>query len=159
MKGATLMLGALALLLGCAGQARADFIVDQSFLWGPGESVGYDPYDRSPVGVIFVPTLSSVNHVQIVLYPFRGFAGQATMHVLIRQDTIQGPILGTSSETTIPAGRAYYITPPLPLTDFTFANAVSLTPGHPYVIQAVPDRAARSSRTLGLGTYGLQHLK
>ena len=82
-----------------------------------------------PIGQSFTPTLTSVGFIRLGLldhYPGNGLG--ATMDVLLRSDSITGPIIGTSDSVTMPDGYGNY-------TDFYFSTPVTVTPGVTYYFQ------------------------
>jgi len=120
---------ALGFLATFAGQSKAGFIVDQS---NAGSVTGFITIDASPIGQEFVPTIGSLDVVELYLHHF--FAGDGLsnqVEVTIRSGSITGPILGTSQVVTVgDFGQEGIV-------DFQFPSTISLNPGSLYVIQLV----------------------
>ena len=84
-----------------------------------------------PLGQSFTPTLSSVGFIRLGLLD--GHSGNglgATMDILLRSDSITGPIIGTSDSVTMPDRYGNY-------TDFIFSTPVAVKPGETYYFQPV----------------------
>ena len=82
-----------------------------------------------PIGQSFTPTLYSVGFIRLAVGD--GDSGNglgATMDVLLRSDSITGPIIGTSESVTMPDGYGNF-------TDFFFSTPVTVTPGVTYYFQ------------------------
>lgn len=127
----------LALLgaFGCAAAAEALPTIDQS-------NVAFNPTlylnvsSFSPIGQEFVPVLDSIDSVQLLIC----CRAQETPYVRIREGSILGPILGTSS-LALPS--------PSLLVTFRFAAPIALVPDDVYVIEVVNDGGIESM--IGVG--------
>jgi hypothetical protein len=76
----------------------------------------------------FVPTLSGLNVVELMLIPDSGTP--TTLAVNIRSGSPTGTILGTSNLMSVPSGGG--------IIDFDFTSTVPLSPGSLYYIQFTP---------------------
>lgn len=124
----SLLIAVMSLLL-FAGASRAGAQVDQhndAFAPNLFNSIQL----TGPIGQEFTPTLSSLQFVDLYTQDSDNTdpAG-ALLHVLIRQNSISGAILGISSDVPLPEGFNG-------VTHFSFFSPVSLLPGSTYVIQA-----------------------
>jgi hypothetical protein len=82
-----------------------------------------------PVGQSFTPSLQAVGFIRLDVgdnFPGNGLG--ATMDVLLRSDSITGPVIGTSDSVTMPDGYGNF-------TDFFFSTPVTVTPGVTYYFQ------------------------
>ena len=83
------------------------------------------PTPRSPFGQEFTPTLAALDGVHLFIGPRNP---EAVAVVNIRENTITGPIIGTSLPGTIPP-------PGEPFIQFDFSDRVPLVPGNLYVME------------------------
>jgi hypothetical protein len=108
-----------------------------------------------PIGQQFVPTASSLNFVELHTQDFAaGNNFSAALSVLIRDGTINGPVVGASRVVVPPAGFFEGV------THFDFDKPVTLQPSpeHIYVIQVLADPVhtwgvGRTDEGVGLDTY------
>jgi hypothetical protein len=101
-----------------------------------GPSVGEGDYlliqTNGPIGQSFVPSLSSVGFVALAFHdPNPGNNLGATVYVNLRQDSITGPILGSTQPLSMPDGFAYNA------TNFFFSTPIAITPGTTYYLEPV----------------------
>ena len=78
-----------------------------------------------PVGQEFVPALSGLDFVDARFSEREGSASSLTIQVLIREGSITGPVVGSSSQVTF-FGNV--------IQRFDFPSTVPLTPGQTYVM-------------------------
>src|SRR5262245_53810545 len=122
-----LALGLVALLAPSPAAAQS-FVVDQQTVRSSNR--GWSFRFLSPIGQSFTPSETSLNAVWLVVgntdasLPF-----PATLVVRIRQMTIDGPILGTSTPVLVPFGTDGTV------TQFDFPTPAPLTPGLLHVIE------------------------
>jgi hypothetical protein len=113
-----------------------DFIGDQSFTFGgaPGWEVNYlwNTQQLAPVGQEFTPELPALNIVILEPFTCTVCAEQQWLQVVIRKNTIFGPIIGTSYAVQLDAANNETN------TKFRFPTLVHLKPGDRYVIDVVP---------------------
>lgn len=123
-----------AAVLALAATAPAWAVVDQA---NDGVFSGGFDISSTPIGQGFVPTLNSVNFVDLLINDQNPAFGTAVdIAVNIRAGGIAGAILGTSGTVSF-ADQA-----PMPfqlpeVVHFTFAAPVALAPGSLYVIEPV----------------------
>lgn len=83
-----------------------------------------------PVGQSFTPTLSSVGFVMLNLFDAGSLPTGATVFVNLLSNSITGSVLGSTAPVFMPDGFSG-------ISNFTFSNAVSVTPGVSYYIQPI----------------------
>lgn len=104
------------------------FTVDQSNVVDV-RSGGFSIPVSGPIGQEFRPTLHSLDVVELFTSTPAPLPGGASLFVDIRQGTIGGLILGTSSTVSLPDFFQG-------VTHFDFPSSVSLVPGNLYIIAA-----------------------
>ncbi|HLX72913.1 MAG TPA: PEP-CTERM sorting domain-containing protein [Verrucomicrobiae bacterium] len=118
-----------------AGNAFASlFTIDQAYTGQTPPVLTWNVTEGNPIGQEFTPTLTSLNFVDLYTQDFN-FAKGATggvVSVEIRSQTINGPILGTSTADSLPGGFDG-------ITRFNFTTPVALHPGSMDVIEIVHD--------------------
>jgi hypothetical protein len=128
--------GTFALSMARAGPL--DFNFDQRN--GPNAAAGgISIKDFSPLGQEFTPKLNKVEIVTLALEYGGLLTGQypGTFEVQVRKDTITGDLLGTSMGVDLPRGFGGSGDLLDQLVQFSFAQAVPLTPGQRDVLQLV----------------------
>lgn len=109
--------------------------------------VGYSMPPRSEIGQSFVPTLNSLDVVELEVYPLDS-SGTNSAYVRIRSGTVDGAIIGTSQVTTL-------LSTVERIAHFDFNEALELVPGNVYVIDAVTQQGEVAFfLTDGTGPYG-----
>jgi hypothetical protein len=86
---------------------------------------------NQPVGQSFVPTLTSIGFVSLLIANFpppRGFASNAIVSVNLWSGSISNGTLLASTSDFVSAGFAGTL-------DFIFSSAVTVTPGNSYYLQ------------------------
>ena len=146
--GLLLTLSLAILVIVTPGVAVAQLsIVDQQSVGDI--SAGWSIRFLSPIGQSFTPTKASLDAVRLrvadsdTTHPF-----PATLVVRIRQTTIDGPIVGTSTSVLVPFGTDGTVP-----TQFDFPTAVPLTRGQLHVIEVVQLAGNGNSAIGGLGGY------
>jgi hypothetical protein len=116
------LLAAAALVFLASLASAQDFVVDQAAdNFAPG--VYYGIWSHTPLGQEFTPSLDHVDVVELRIH-----ATTCTLfQVLIREDTIQGEILGSATKILD--------WPNAPVERFEFDEPVPLVPGQRYVIE------------------------
>jgi hypothetical protein len=102
-----------------------EFIVDQShtnFVPVYESNIAYGPIQE------FIPSLSSLNAVQLFTRDLFLFGVGTTLSVNIRKDSVTGPIIGTSDSLNLPHGFRG-------VTQFAFPQMIPLIPGSIYAIE------------------------
>jgi hypothetical protein len=129
---------ALAIFLTGGVSARAEQIVDQSYLpFHPasGFDQAYNVWSGSgnlALGQQFVPTLNSLTFVELWMEDAAtGTNASANIQLNIRSGSITGTILGTAT-ATVPGGTN--TSGGTTLTEFNFSTPIALTPGSTYVL-------------------------
>jgi hypothetical protein len=85
----------------------------------------------SPLGQSFTPSLSAVGFVRLYLYDANlGNSIGASVMLNLRSSSITGPILGSPAPVAMPDNF-------VGLSDFFFLNAVPVTPGQKYFLEAI----------------------
>src|SRR5262245_57938862 len=144
-----LALGLVALLAPSPAAAQS-FVVDQQTVRSSNR--GWSFRFLSPIGQSFTPSETSLNAVWLVVgntdasLPF-----PATLVVRIRQMTIDGPILGTSTPVLVPFGTDGTV------TQFDFPTSVPLTPGLLHVIEVAQVGGDGNGFISGSGGYSGGH--
>ena len=116
-----LILIAMCLILASYGIAGADYLlIDQEYMANVNNwhNLSYFKFDQE-----FTPSLSSINMVRLALHTNEE---GAALRINIRQDSIYGPIIGTSEEH-LPRGFN-------DMALFMFASPMQLTQGSSYII-------------------------
>jgi hypothetical protein len=103
-----------------------DFITDQECPEGYGNGMSF--HQDEPFGVEFVPQMSSLDVVELII---GNTSGPSTVAIRIRSQTIDGPVLATSNELVL----ADYT--PRSYQHIDFASSVPLVPGQAYKMEFV----------------------
>jgi len=102
--------------------AQGTFVYDQQSTGTVDSSVSLN---QTPLGQSFTPTLNSIGFVELQLI---NGVSTSTFTVNLHNDSITGPILGTTAPVAY-TGSGFY--------DFLFSNPISLTPGTKYYFEPV----------------------
>src|SRR5579859_827779 len=103
-------LGAALLLLGAVrGHSQGTMIFDQQLTtseFSPPYAYGAPVQNlAAPWGQSFTPTLSSIDFIRLTFDDGNPNDGRgATAYITLRSDAIDGPIIGTTTSTTMPNG-------------------------------------------------------
>jgi len=116
-------LAAFGLGIGIAG-AQGTFVYDQQ---STGASDGGTVLSQTPFGQSFTPAFDSIDFVQFYL---RDPLNASIVEINLRSTSITGPILGTTTPTTLNPNSSGYV-------DFLFSNRISLAPGTKYFLEPV----------------------
>ena len=138
MTRVTLMMAFAAALSAHTVTVVADIItIDQSLL--PDSTLGGGDYMYGAgLGQSFTPKLSGIDELDFWIYdnqPNNGEGGQ--FQVVLHDGSFTGAVLGSSDVVTLSDGygNTGNIFTSGERTEFTFANTISLSPGHVYVAE------------------------
>ena len=140
----------ILLLVGVADAFSQSTLIDQSYTPANPVFNYYLNYGAEGtlyyLGQEFTPTFSSLNFVDLNIGTRIGSEVALPLGVAIHSDTIDGPILGSS--TLIYFGPNSYYTGEARLN---FPNPVSLVPGQRYVIEPVTIRGTVGGENISIG--------
>jgi hypothetical protein len=132
MKIPIISLLVLVGMAACQSEIRgADYRVDQQHDWPNEADAIHSIQGRGPIVQEFTPSIGALDVVEIWTQDFglpQGNGVGATLEVLLREDTINGPVLATSAPLTLPDG---WDGP----SRFHFTNVVWLTPEARYALE------------------------
>jgi hypothetical protein len=114
----------LVYVVGTGLASAQGFVYDQQ---SSGTTDGSVLSTQAPLGQSFTPLLDSIGFVDFYL---SDGTTASMMQVNIRSGSITGPILGTTSTTTLTPNLADYY-------GFVFSTPISLTPGTQYFLEPV----------------------
>src|SRR5579871_3054539 len=128
-KTSSIALGFLTLLWPFVTLAQGTFIYDQQ------SSTEANVFSEGnvtiqvnqPFGQSFTPSLNAVGFIRLDLFYYAG-SGGASVDVVLRANSISGPVIGTSESVFLPDNGGGFI-------NFYFDTPVTVTPGTTYYFQ------------------------